>query len=90
MKQKNIQSDLQEERQFAPPAEFARRSNLKAKDLAALHAKADSDYIGFWSDLAREHLVWRQLHDVAPHLPFVRMTNVARFDRVGADIHPEE
>ena len=60
MKQKNIQSDLQEQRKFAPPLKFARQANLKSKDLSALYAKADSDYIGFWSDLAREELAWQQ------------------------------
>ena len=60
VKQKNIQSDLQEQRKFTPPLKFTRRANLKAKDLEALYAKAESDYIGFWSDLAREELVWHQ------------------------------
>jgi acetyl-CoA synthetase len=60
VKQKNIQSDLQEERTFAPPLKFTRRANLKAKDLDALYAKAESDYVGFWSDLARSELVWHQ------------------------------
>jgi acetyl-CoA synthetase len=60
VKQKNIQSDLQEERKFAPPLKFTRRANLKAKDLDALYAKAASDYVGFWSDLARSELVWHQ------------------------------
>ena len=64
MKQKNIQSVLHEERKFAPPAAFARKANLKLKDLDALYAKAANDYVGFWSDLAREEIAW--------HRPFTR------------------
>ncbi len=59
-KQKNIQSVLHEERKFAPPAAFARKANLKSKDLDALYARAANDYVGFWSDLAREEIVWQR------------------------------
>ena len=64
MTQKDIQSVLHEERSFAPSAAFTRQADLKPKDLEELHARAGADYVGFWSDLAREELHW--------HRPFTR------------------
>jgi acetyl-CoA synthetase len=63
-KGKHIESALNEVRSFAPPARFAARARLKAKDLDALRRRADEDYVGFWADLARAHLQW--------HRPFTR------------------
>src|SRR3569833_3231018 len=55
-----IDSVLQEERQFSPPPDFARRARIKsAADLNALHARAAADHAGFWADLARSELTWR-------------------------------
>ena len=62
MAKKNIESVLHEHRVFAPPAQFARKATLKAEQLAAMHAKAAEDYIGFWADLAQAEISW--------HTPF--------------------
>ncbi|MFO1465021.1 MAG: acetate--CoA ligase [Steroidobacteraceae bacterium] len=64
MSQKNIQSVLHEERSFPPSAAFTRQAILKPADLELLHARAAADYIGFWSELAREEITW--------HKPFTR------------------
>jgi acetyl-CoA synthetase len=65
MNQKDIQSVLHEDRQFPPSAQFRRAAALKAADLAAMYAKADDDYIGFWADLARSEIDWRRPFTVA-------------------------
>jgi acetyl-CoA synthetase len=62
---KDIESVLRETRSFAPPAQFAARARLKSKDVNALRRRAETDYVGFWADLAREHLQW--------HRPFTRV-----------------
>ncbi len=59
MAQKNIQSDLHEDRVFPPPREFVKRASLTPADVAALHARAAEDYIGFWADLAAAEIDWR-------------------------------
>jgi len=58
--QKNIQSVLQENRVFPPPAQFRRTATLKAADLANLHRKAGEDYVGFWADLAVAEIEWHR------------------------------
>ena len=60
MAQKNIQSVLQEDREFPPSAEFRRKANLKAADLTRLYKKAADDYVGFWADLAVAEIAWVQ------------------------------
>ena len=60
MATKNIVSVLQEERVFPPPAQFSARARLKPADLEALRRHAQTDYTGFWAQLAREHLVWHK------------------------------
>jgi acetyl-CoA synthetase len=62
---KDIESVLRETRSFAPPAPFAARARLKSKDVSALRRRAETDYVGFWADMAREHLQW--------HRPFTRV-----------------
>ena len=62
---KNIESVLQEKRQFAPPAAFASSARVKAADLEALHRKAARDHVGFWADLAREQLTWHRPFSIA-------------------------
>ncbi|HEY2416990.1 MAG TPA: acetate--CoA ligase [Steroidobacteraceae bacterium] len=64
-KTRHIESALNESRSFAPPGQFAARARLKPADVAALRRRADADYLGFWADLAREHLQW--------HRPFTRV-----------------
>jgi acetyl-CoA synthetase len=62
MASKNITSVLQEERTFAPPAEFSARARIKAADLERMRRQAAADPVGFWARLAREELTW--------HTPF--------------------
>ncbi len=59
-----IESVLQEQRIFAPPAELA--ASARIGSLAAYRAlcsKADSDPDGFWGDLARSQLHWFEPFD---------------------------
>ncbi len=65
MAQKDIQSVLQEDRVFPPPAQFQRRASLKADGLQAMYAKAAQDYVGFWSDFAIAEIDWRRPFTVA-------------------------
>jgi acetyl-CoA synthetase len=60
MAKKDIQSVLQEDRVFPPPAAFAKQASLKAAELKRLHAKAADDYIGFWADLAVAEINWHR------------------------------
>lgn len=53
-----IESTLIENRSFAPSAEFTTQARIQAADLEQLYAKADTDYEGFWADLARDKLDW--------------------------------
>ena len=55
---KNITSILQEERVFYPSEDFKNQANVNNELYQQLLAKADKDYVGFWSDLAREKLSW--------------------------------
>jgi acetyl-CoA synthetase len=69
----NIESGLHEERRFPPPAEFAAKARIQPADAEALYRKAEEDYEGFWCDLAREKIDWKQTFTVgldesrAPH-----------------------
>src|SRR6185437_3531965 len=56
----DIESNLQEQRQFPPPAAFAARAQPDAAALAALHRHAERDYVGFWAEMAREQLHWHR------------------------------
>lgn len=60
MASKNIESVLLEERTFPPPPDFVARAGLKPHDLQKLHDAAAKDPIGFWADLARRELVWKE------------------------------
>jgi acetyl-CoA synthetase len=62
MANKNIVSVLQEERTFAPAAEFAARARLKPADLERMRRQAAEDPSGFWARLARQEITW--------HTPF--------------------
>jgi acetyl-CoA synthetase len=65
MAQKDIQSVLQEDRVFPPPAQFRKHAALKAADLQAMYSRAAQDYVGFWSDLATAEIDWHQPFTVA-------------------------
>jgi len=55
-----IESVLNENRQFAPPASFAGSATISGMDAyRALCAEAERDYEGFWARLAREHIGWK-------------------------------
>ena len=69
----NIESTLQENRLFEPSDDFKKNARISAPDLEAMYKKAEADHEGFWADLAREELVWKQPFDTtlddsnAPH-----------------------
>ncbi|MDH5692665.1 MAG: acetate--CoA ligase [Gammaproteobacteria bacterium] len=59
----NIDSILQENRQFPPSAEFAENARIGSPEqLEALYRQAEEDYEGFWMQLARDEMDW--------HTPF--------------------
>ena len=59
-----IESVLQEQRLFAPPAELAASARIGSLDAyRALCSKAESDPDGFWGDLARSELHWFEPFD---------------------------
>ena len=61
-----IESVLHETRLFAPEDTFASQANLSsAEAYHALCREAEEDYLGFWSKLAREYILW--------HKPFTRV-----------------
>ncbi len=62
MASKSIMSVLQEERTFAPTAEFAARARVKPADLQRMRRQATQDPSGFWAQLARQEIAW--------HTPF--------------------
>jgi len=54
-----IESILKEGRVFEPPEAFSAQAAVKSLDeYREMMARAESDYDGFWGDLAREHLTW--------------------------------
>ncbi|MDD3518276.1 MAG: acetate--CoA ligase [Chromatiales bacterium] len=71
----NIESVLNETRLFEPAEDFVARARIKAVDLEALHRKAESDYEGFWGDLAREEIDW--------HKPFTKTLDDSRAPHFG-------
>jgi acetyl-CoA synthetase len=70
MSDKNIQSILQEERTFAPPAAFTARARIKPADLESLRRRAREDHVGFWAELAARELKWQ--------VPFTRALDDSR------------
>ncbi len=59
-----IESVLQEQRLFAPPAELAASARIGSLDAyRALCSKADRDPDAFWGDLARSELHWFEPFD---------------------------
>ena len=58
MSEQNITSILTEERRFEPSALFTEQARLTEESLNTLHAKAETDNVGFWADLARDNLEW--------------------------------
>ncbi|MGA1383497.1 MAG: acetate--CoA ligase [Steroidobacteraceae bacterium] len=60
MSQNNIESVLNEVRVFPPDPRFVQRAGVGPDDLQALHQRAESDPIGYWSDLARSEISWHR------------------------------
>ncbi|CAN5349497.1 acetate--CoA ligase [soil metagenome] len=54
----DIESTLQEKRQFVPPGEFAGHARIDAKKLKSLHELAATDHAGFWGQLAKDEIEW--------------------------------
>ncbi|HYG99603.1 MAG TPA: acetate--CoA ligase [Terriglobales bacterium] len=53
--QQNIDSVLQEQRLFQPPAEFSTQAHIKSLDeYEAMYRKAEADPEGFWGEIAKE------------------------------------
>jgi len=66
----DIETFKQENRVFAPPAEFVKNAAVSGMDAYnALCAEAERDYEGFWARLARENLQWKK--------PFTKTLNEA-------------
>ena len=63
----NIDSVLQENRLFPPPADFASHASIDETKLQALYQQAEDDHEGFWAKLAHEELSW--------HRPFSKTLN---------------
>ena len=61
----NISHVLEENRSFPPPEAFKARANLKPEDVAELRRRAETDHVGFWADLAREHVDWHTPFSIA-------------------------
>jgi len=58
--QQNIESVLQENRRFEPPADFVAQARLQPADLAALQREATADPEAYWAELARREIYWRK------------------------------
>jgi len=58
MSEKNIESILIEQRSFPPAESFTVNAQLQPEAAAALYAEAERDYVGYWSNRAREELTW--------------------------------
>lgn len=63
-----IESVLHETRIFPPSVEFVQQANISGNEsYRALCAEAENDYLGFWSKLAKQHIMW--------HKPFTKILN---------------
>jgi acetyl-CoA synthetase len=56
----NVESVLHETRVFEPTEAFKANANINAEQAAALRAKAESDYEGYWADVAKEMISWHK------------------------------
>jgi acetyl-CoA synthetase len=64
MSESTIESILQENRLFQPPAEFAQQAKIKSlAEYEQLYAKAKADPEKFWAELAASELHWFQSWD---------------------------
>ncbi|MBD1913270.1 MULTISPECIES: acetate--CoA ligase [unclassified Leptolyngbya] len=59
MSQPTIESILQENRSFAPPAAFAQQAYIKSlEDYEQIYERAKADPVKFWEELAQKELHW--------------------------------
>ena len=64
MSQSTIESILNEERLFQPPADFSQRAHIQSMaDYERLYAQAEADPEEFWAQLAEQELHWFQKWD---------------------------
>jgi acetyl-CoA synthetase len=57
----SLESVLQETRVFPPADEFVRQANVSGMAAyQAMAAAAQKDYAGYWAELARKHIQWKQ------------------------------
>lgn len=64
MSQPTIESILQEQRLFPPPADLAAQAEIKsAEEYEQLYAKAEADPQAFWAELAEKELDWFEKWD---------------------------
>src|SRR6185295_10076701 len=67
----NIESVLQEKRQFPPSAEIVKSATISGMDAyRALCAEAERDFTGFWGRLAKENVLWSK--------PFTRVLDESK------------
>ena len=58
MKDKTIESILEETRQFPPSKKFSSEANISKEEVEQLKQHANDDYEGYWAKLAKENLYW--------------------------------
>jgi acetyl-CoA synthetase len=59
MSEDNIESTLNEERQFPPSADFIKATTMTTDKLDALYISAEADNQAFWADQARTEIDWQ-------------------------------
>lgn len=55
-----LKSVTDNEQEYAPSKKFIENAHLNSHKYQALMKKADKDYVGFWGDLAHEHISWNK------------------------------
>lgn len=58
MTTENITSVLSEKRTFSPSKDFVKQANLTKSEYEKLVLKANTDFEGFWADLAKKNVYW--------------------------------
>lgn len=56
----DIKSVTDNNRTFTPNADFVKQANLTSKQFKQLKKKAETDYSGFWGDLALDNISWHR------------------------------
>ena len=58
MSQENITSVLSENRVFSPQESFTKQANLTKEEYEKLILKANTDFEGYWTELAEKNIYW--------------------------------